>query len=282
MTTVAIATCLEQPTLTPSDALLAAALERKGARAVALPWNGPFAPFAAADIVLIRSTWDYFGVPDEFRVWLDRLRTLPRVTNDPSLMQWNMGKLYLFDLAGAGAAIAATRRIAPNAPAIRAAMADLGLDRAIVKPVIGGTASGLSLVRADDAAALEKAAGLLGGEGLVQAFIPEIATLGETSFVFIGGDFTHAVLKRPKAGDIRVQTDHGGTVERVDPLPWAIDEARRILGACPGSPAYARVDAVIRGQELLVMEVELVEPDLFFTYCPGAAARLAGLLIDGC
>ncbi len=282
MTEVAIATCLKQPALTPSDALLAAALESRGACVNAAPWNGDFAPFRSADIVLIRSTWDYFSVPDAFRVWLDRLGALPRVYNDPSLMQWNMGKLYLFDLAGSGATIAPTRRVAPDAAAIRAAMAALGLDQAIVKPVIGGTASGLSLVRADDATALEKAAARLGGEGLVQAFIPDIETHGETSFVFIGGDFTHAVLKRPKAGDIRVQTAHGGTVERIDPQPWAIDEARRVLGACPGEPAYARVDAVVRGRELLVMEVELVEPDLFFTYCPSAAARLASLLTDSC
>lgn len=277
---IAIATCARQPALTPSDAVFAKALAARGAEAIAAPWNGDLAPFETADAVIIRSTWDYFPVPDEFRAWLRRLEGRDRVFNPPALMRWNMGKLYLLELADAGVRIPPTIETAPDAGALAAAMDTLSLERAIVKPIHGGTASGLSLVDRRDARGLEAAALSLGGPGLVQTFLPEIADPGETSFVFIDGGFSHAVVKRPKAGDIRVQSDHGGSVEKVSPPPWAIDEAARILALCPGEALYARIDAIVSDGALTLMEAELVEPELFFVQAPEAAERLADALVS--
>lgn len=280
MPTIVLATCLEQPELTPSDALLADALQAEGFSPIASPWNGAYGPFANADMVIIRSTWDYFGVPNEFADWLDRLAARGKVYNSPALMRWNMGKTYLFELAKVGVRMAPLRLIDPDARAIGDAMDALGLDSAIVKPVVGGTASGLSKVRRDKQTALEVAAARLGGPGLVQAFVPEITTVGETSLIFLAGQFSHAVVKRPKAGDIRVQEDHGGVSSPVTPAGWAIAEASRILTMFPESPLYARIDAVILDNQMLLMEAELVEPELFFTYCPDGARRLAAALRD--
>jgi glutathione synthase/RimK-type ligase-like ATP-grasp enzyme len=158
-------------------------------------------------------------------------------------------------------------------------MDDLGLEEAIVKPLSGGTASGLSRVRREDAGALQKAASILNGPSMVQPFIPEIATRGETSLIFFAGAFSHAILKTPKAGDIRVQEDHGGRAAPVEAPGWAVDEAARILNLCPEATAYARVDAVLFDDHMVLMEVELVEPELFFVYRPEAADRLAAVLL---
>ncbi|MEO1252186.1 MAG: hypothetical protein AAFW81_07565 [Pseudomonadota bacterium] len=279
MSRIAIATCLKQPELTPSDRLLAAALNARGASVVAAPWNGEFAPFAEADLTLIRSTWDYFDVTDAFTGWIGRLEGEACVLNPAPVLRWNMTKSYLFDLAEKGGPVPPSRRIAPTPDAIAQAMDALKIDEAIVKPLSGGTASGLSRVARNDPAAIARAAEILNGPSLVQPFLPDIVARGETSFVFLDGDFSHAVLKRPKSGDIRVQEDHGGSSTRVEAPEWAVEEAARILSLCPEGAAYARVDAIVTSRELTLMEIELVEPELFFPYCPEAADRFAAALL---
>lgn len=279
MAHIAIATCEKQPALTPSDQLLADALARAGAEVAAAPWNGPFAPFASADLTLVRSTWDYFDLADDFAAWIGRAASAGPLVNSAEILRWNMTKAYLFELARAGAPVPPTLQTAPEARAIAAAMDALDLEEAIVKPLIGGTASGLSRIRRHDADGLAKAAARLNGRALVQPFLPEIVSCGETSLIFLGGEFSHAILKRAKAGDIRVQTDHGGTAEPVVAPDWAIDQGRAILRHCPGHPAYARVDVIIDDGAITLMEVELVEPELFFTYCPDGAAQLADLAL---
>ena len=284
MTKIAIATCQKFPALTPSDQCLADALAARGARVVAAPWNGNFAPFAEAALTVVRSTWDYFDVTAEFDMWIARLANEGRVLNPPDVLRWSMTKGYLFELAEKGAPTPPMNIIAPTADAIADAMDALALDDAIVKPLSGGTASGLSRVTRVDGAsprdALEKAAAILNGDALVMPFLPEIETLGETSFVFLGGEFSHAVVKTPKAGDIRVQAEHGGGTRLVSAPLWAIDEATRILSMCPAGAAYARVDAIIHDDRLSLMEVELVEPELFFTLHPAGADRLAEILLS--
>lgn len=279
MKDIAIATCQKFPALTPGDAILARALGERGARVVAAPWNGSFSPFADADLTVVRSTWDYFDVAEAFSAWIARFGREARILNPPALLRWSMTKAYLFALAEKGAPVPKMQPIAPTAAAIGEAMDMLDLDEAIVKPLVGGTASGLSRVHRSDGEGLSKAASILNGEALVMGFIPEIATLGETSFIFLGGEFSHAVAKTPKDGDIRVQEDHGGKSQLVDAPDWAIAEAAHILSLCPQGAAYARVDAIVREARVTLMEVELVEPELFFTLYPEGAERLADHLL---
>ena len=279
MTKIVFATCRAKPDLQNSDVPLAEAFGARGYAVGAAPWNGPRAPFAAAAAVLIRSTWDYQDAPDDFSSWL---ASLPegRVFNDPALMRPNMSKRYLLDLARRGAPLPPTLYVEPDADAITAAMDALGLETAVVKPEYRATASGLSLVRRGDKAGLAAAAAKMAMPGLVQAPVQEISKAGETSFVFIAGGFTHAVTKRPKAGEIRCQAEYGGAAEPAEPPDWAVAEAARILAMVTGEPLYARVDAVVLDGAMRLMEVELIEPELFFTYSPVAAARLADALLE--
>ena len=282
---VVFATCNECPDLQLSDALVADALEAAGVRVWAAPWNGSTKAFTEADLIVVRSTWDYPSAIEPFRAWLGGFVKGDRVVNSPSLMRWNFTKRYLMRLAADGAPLPPTRFAAPTVRDIAAAMDDLKINEGVVKPIIGATASGLSRVRRDDQISLQAAAERLGhacpGQTcLVQPLIAAIATLGETSMVYINGEFTHAVLKRPQPGDIRVQEEHGGATKRTEPTAAAIRRGAEILKLLPEMPLYARVDAVILDETLQLMEVELIEPELFYTHAPEAADRFAAALLE--
>lgn len=281
MKKIALATSLAEPDLQPGEVRLAAELARRGMAAKGHPWNGPFAPFAEADLVVVRSTWDYPEHVEAFRGWIERLgKDARRVFNPPALMLWNLSKTYLLDLAAKGAPLPATRVVAPDGAAIARAMAEMDLPEAIVKPLIGATSRGLSRVRRGDAAGCEAAAGELRQSGMVQAFIPEIAERGETSFVFLAGRYSHGVVKRPARGDIRSQQEFGATIEAVSPEPWAISAAAGVHALLPAPAFYARIDAVLLDGALALMEVEVIEPELFLTHEEGAAGRFADAIAE--
>lgn len=281
MTVLAFATCREMPGLQPDDEPIAAALRELGAEVRALPWNGPLAPFSACDLVVVRSTWDYAQTPAEFLVWLDQLAGAGlAVTNPPALMRWNACKDYLLDLAARGAPLAPTRKVAAQADEIRRAMAELGLDEAVVKPVYGAGASGLSVVRADDGEGLAAAADRLGYDGLVQPLIPEIRTVGEASLTFIGEELSHAAIKRAAPGSILIHAEHGGATAPFEPTARQVDTASKVLRMLPESADYARVDLVPTPAGDVLMEVELIEPELFVLHGDGAPERFARFLFE--
>lgn len=280
MTRIVLATCLAQPALQPDEVLLASALTTRGATVQSAAWNGDFAPFAAADLVCVRSTWDYHRHPQQFADWLDQLeRTGVRTVNTASLMQWNRHKGYLLELQRAGAPLPPTRLAEATPDAIADAMHALDLDEAVVKPVFGAGADGLSIVRLHDAASLERAALLLEHDALVQPLIPEIRSAGETSLVFFEGDYSHSVVKRPRADSILVHAEHGGFIERGEPLAAVVAAARAIVQLLPEPPVYARIDMVLADAGPLLMEVEVIEPELFLRFADGSAERFAEALL---
>jgi glutathione synthase/RimK-type ligase-like ATP-grasp enzyme len=280
MARIAFATCRAMPSLQPDDAPIAAALRELGAEVVPLAWNGPFAPFTGCDLVAVRSTWDYAETPDAFLAWLQRLEDAPvPVTNAPALMRWNARKDYLLDLAARGAPLPPTRQVGPDADAICAVMDALDLQEAVVKPVFGAGASGLSIVRRDDDAGLQAAAQKLGNDGLVQPLVPEIRTVGEASLTFVDDEFSHAAIKRAAAGSILIHAEHGGSTAPYAPSDAELQVARDVLALLPDRPDYARVDLVPTAAGPVLMEVELIEPELFVLHGHGAPARFARSLL---
>ncbi len=275
---IVFATSIGAPELQASDQLAAAALEKLGVKVIAAPWNSDQALFQTADLIVLRSTWDYHRAPQDFRRWLDSASEGSRVINAADLVKWNMSKDYLFSLREAGACLPPTFPISPTVESVEKAIASLGVNRVVIKPVIDASASGLSTVERGDAASIKAAVARLGGDGLVQPVIAEIETRGETSIIFFDGEFSHAVVKRPKKGDIRVQAEHGGVAQKIDPPDWALYEAERILHMLPQMPVYARIDVIILDDRMLLMEVEVIEPELFFTHAPEAADRFVAAL----
>ena len=277
MARIAFVTHEAEPGLMPDDRVAADELERRGAPVEAIPWSAASAGWRDFDAVIVRSTWDYHLRPAEFRRWLDaREADGTRLANPAAMIRWNSHKGYLLDLERRGVRIVPTRLVpAGRAEELVAALA--ALPAAIVKPAVSASAHGAH--RVDGGAPSGETLSLAAASDvLVQPFLPEIEP-GESSLIFFGGAFSHAVLKRPKAGDFRVQAEHGGTAATLVPDAALVESARAALVAVPGGPPlYARVDGVVQGGTFVLMEIELIEPQLYFANDPGAPARFADAL----
>ncbi len=253
------------PSLHADEAPFVAALGARGIDARPLVW-GEAALAADVDAYVVRTPWDWYHAPAEF----DRfLAALPegRTFNAPSLMRRYLGKEYLARLEGA----VPTELVEGGAAEVRAAIARRGWPEAVVKPVLSANAHRTVRVGAGRPLAIEL------GRWLVQPFVAEVAG-GELSFVFFDGIFSHVVRKRAAPGDFRVQVEHGGTVALEAADPALVAQAARVLGTLGAAPLYARVDGVVVGGALRVMELEVVEPQLFFGLCAEAGPRLAAAL----
>lgn len=266
--------------LTDDDWIAGRALEARGATVIPVVWTDPAPP--EVDLLVVRSTWGYQLQVLAFAHWLGGLDELNiPVWNPPPVLRWNLNKIYLRDLDAAGVAIAPTEWIGSKVPDLAGLLEDQGWDAAVVKPVI--SASGYRTFRTTRATAASDGdkyhETLSLGTAMVQPFLPEIETEGEWSLVFIGGVFSHAVLKRPPAGGFLVQSEFGGSTVPATPPPRLVDDAALALGSAPGRALYARVDGVRRGDRLILLELELLEPDLFFRMSPGSGERFADALL---
>ncbi|MDP1966168.1 MAG: hypothetical protein Q8K93_28685 [Reyranella sp.] len=274
--TIVLATALEEPGLTPSDRLYAEALERRGWRVVAAPWNGPGEAFDGADAVVLRSTWGYYRALDQFRAWTEAMATSTRLFNPIALVRWNLRKDYVGKLAAAGIRVPRTHIVACEAQAIEQVLAGAGWDQAVVKPASGASGYSVELVKratlAQQVAGLSdeaRAAGVV-----VQEFLPEIAE-GELSMVYFDGAFSHAIRKRPPPGEFRSNSRYGPTRNAETPPREVTEQGAACLAALPERPLYARVDGVVRDGMLIVIEVEVLEPALFMEFDPPSAERFA-------
>ena len=246
-------------------------------------WGGGIAGSAT---LVIRSTWDYVEDPNRFIAWLGELDTADvAVYNPTSLLRWNLHKRYLVDLARRGVSIVPTV-VVPKQHDVD--LVDLmrvhGWGDAVIKPAIGGTAR-LALHVADcpaDAAQRHLDEMVVDEDALVQQFVPSVPTSGEWSVIAIGGVITHAVNKKAAQGDWRVHAEFGGSTEPVDPGDDLAAAAKRAIEAIEPTPLYARIDLVEAATgELQVIELELIEPELFFRFAPHAATLMAHLITRG-
>ncbi len=275
---VILATCAHLPGLTPSDAILRRALEERGAEVIVAPWDAITPELGS--VVAPRSTWDYYLHWPEFRDWIERTASRAALCNPAETLLWNGDKIYLRELAARGVALPRTRWFEAGERPGAAAFAEVcGDGKGVLKPRISGTAYATFVVDAATRPAEPQWRPLERWGSLLQAFVPEIAG-GEVSLVFIAGAFSHAVLKRPADGEFRVQNDHGGTVEPLAPGRQLLAFAERAIAAAGRPWVYARVDVVETASGPLLMELEMLEPDLFFTEGPEGAERLAGALLS--
>jgi glutathione synthase/RimK-type ligase-like ATP-grasp enzyme len=278
---VALVTCSYIRELTDDDRPLLIELWNLGIEAEPAVWDDPSVDWGSYDAAVIRSTWDYHLSPAAFFAWLGRLEALgTKLWNPAAVVRANVDKSYLKGLAAAGVSVVPTLWVSQGGRTdLDQVLAARGWTDAVVKPVISAGAFRTRRVKLGGPggqAALDDA--LAHSDAMVQPFLPEIKAEGEWSFVFLGGEFSHAVLKTPHAGDFRVQEDHGGRTARREPPPGLVVQARAALIAGPQSWLYARVDGVRRGAELIVIEVELIEPSLYLSTAPVAARRLAELI----
>lgn len=281
--TVVFATCSHQPFITADDQLLAGALGALGYRVEPEPWTD-IDPntHLAADPVVLRSTWDYHRLPTMFAAWLAAMADSGRVLLNPAdVVRGNIDKIYLQGLAAAGIAIPKTRWLdTPDAAGLAAILREEQWRQAVIKPRIGATAHGTFLIAEDAIPSDDDLAPGRASGALVQEFIPEIHDRGEVSMVYAGGQFSHAVVKRGQDGDFRVQKDFGGVAEAMAPSAALLAFGQSVMAHVPESCAYARVDVVESARGPVLMELELIEPELYFGLAPGAAERMARVIAD--
>jgi glutathione synthase/RimK-type ligase-like ATP-grasp enzyme len=276
---VALVTCAAYPDLFEDDLLLARALEELRISAIPAIWSDAAVDWGSFDALVIRTPWDYFERAAEFRAWLDaRLASGVLMCNAGEILDWNYDKRYLQDLEAAGVPLVPTLCIQRGEQADVAALArDRGWSEIVVKPTISGGAYRTYRFLVEDAAAYAKEidATLADRGVLVQPFLPEILSDGELSLLFFDGVYSHAVCKRPRPGDYRVQFQFGGTTEAVEVEPALVEQARACVLAAPSLPVYARVDGVVKDGRFLLMELEVFEPLMFLARHPEAPGRFA-------
>lgn len=281
---VALATSAAVPRLGDDDQLLVRALAAAGVRAEPAVWNDAAQDWRRYSAIVIRSTWDYHLRHDEFLAWLDTLDAAGRrVFNAPALVRWNAEKRYLRDLAARGTAVVPTRWVERDEEtSLAEILAETRWREVVVKPSVSASAHQTWRVSSGGVNANDErfASMVASGRVLVQPFLPAIQAEGEWSLLFYGGRYSHAVLKRPQQNDFRVQREHGGTADVGEASHDVIDAAHRALEAVEMTSLYARVDGCIVDGTFVLMELELIEPDLFLRAHPQAPDRLASALLE--
>ena len=255
----------------------AEALRKRGVEVDAVAWTEA-EDLSAYDLVLPLVVWGYHLQYEEWRRFLDRVeaRRLPFI-NPPTLLRWNSDKAYLKELGGKGIPSVETIEVESLDDAeLAAAAVRLGTAELVVKPPVSASATGTHRIRVGDEIPAEER----GRRMMIQPFLPSIETEGEYAVILFDGVYSHTVVKRPKTGDFRVQPHLGGSTEPSEPPEGAVALAQAALAAAPTEATYARVD-IVRGRdgELLVMELELIEPALFLDVAPHGEEAFADAVI---
>lgn len=282
-TKIVFATSEEFPQLTEDDLLAVEALNKHGIGVTPALWDDLNFDWGAYSTVVIRSCWDYHLRPIEFSNWLTLLEKLGvAIWNPAEVVRWNMDKTYLSELQQQGVAILPSVWL-PRYAKVNLAhlLEEKNWTQAVVKPTISAAADNTFLVSLESVTARQAKFDQLLQQGglLVQEFAPEVQERGEWSLMFFGGQYSHAVLKRPAGGDFRVQRHLGGSHGSAEPARTLVDQAAAAVSAAGADLLYARVDGIERAGSLFLMELEIIEPLLFFADNPKAPDHFAEVLI---
>ena len=274
------------------DELLLQQLRGRGADAVRHPWDDASIDWQSFDLVVGRSVWDYVLRHDEFVAWLDSVG--PRLENAAALMRWNSDKRYLADIRDDGVPVVETEYIGPDDE-----VPEIGAE-VVIKPTIsaGGRDTGrFGPNSADQAFALIEKITATGGTAMVQPFVASVESEGETAVVMIAGEVSHVLHKRSlleadEVAPVRTDDDLGVAEVMYDPdlvlagsaAPDQLELAGRVIAAVQRrfgtTPLYARVDMLRdAGGSPVLLELEAIEPNLYFDQAPGAVERLADAII---
>ena len=259
------------------DELLIPHFEDKGWSVDTVSWHQPDVSWDDYDAVIVRSTWDYQSHPGAFEACLTRIGESNTVLENPlRLMQWNMRKTYLKSLSERGiATIPTTWLTSWNTDRVKAQFEHFQTDEIIVKPVLSANADDTFRLDVGQLTQQEKQLEQLfsNRELMIQPFIENIIREGEYSLFYFDGVLSHTILKRPASGDFRVQEEHGGHLALAEPDASARHLADAALSAMPQDALYARIDMVRDEGVYRIIELELIEPSLYFQLDEGSAGR---------
>jgi glutathione synthase/RimK-type ligase-like ATP-grasp enzyme len=257
---------------------LIAPLRARGLSVTHLPWTTEqeLRHFA---VVLPLLAWGYHRDGER---WLSQLERWTQsgvaLRNSAAVLQANSDKRYLAQLERLGVAIApSVFTKAPDSALLQDCLTRWQCEELVIKPTI--SAGAFHTLRLTRAAIASFQAPALSCEWIVQPFLPAIADAGEWSLIYFNKRFSHAVCKMPCKGEFRVQEGFGGTTRAESPHPALLACAEAALAAMPDL-LYARVDLTHYQDQVVLMELEAIEPDLFLKFDPGAATRFAEAVWD--
>lgn len=275
---VALVTCRELPEPDPDAAPLSRALQEAGVGAQLVAWDDPAVDWSHAKLTVPRSTWNYPLHRQAFLRWAERVDQVSSLWNPLAVVRWNSHKEYLTELEQQGIAVVPTAVVRKGSQVtLRSIMEARGWQETVVKPAVSAASLNTLRVRPDDGDAGEAHLRSLAAQrdALVQQYLPSVESYGERSLVWIDGELTHAVRKSPR---------FSGEGEFVSPtsVAFAPEEAtlaHQALKAAPGPLLYARIDLApgLDGLPAL-MELELIEPSLFFLQHPPALKKFVAAL----
>jgi Prokaryotic glutathione synthetase, ATP-grasp domain len=275
---IALATSEALRTLRTDEMLLAEAFQERGAEAVGTVWSDPAVAWETFDLVLLRTTWDYFTRLPEFLAWVDRVSAVTRLLNPAETVHWNCNKTYLRDLERAGLPVVPTRYTS-EVDSVRDLLATPGWERIVVKPVVSAGGSNTHLLsrdRPDEAEALVAQVKAL-GEAMLQPYIDSVERDGERSLLYVNGAFSHAIVKPAHLAPGAPLREGLLLVPHTDELAIGAKAARQ----GPVRTAYARVDLVrdAKGKPH-ILELEMIEPELYFRAQPKVTGRWADAFLQ--
>lgn len=286
---VALVTAREVADLDEEGRLLADALREQGARVGAEVWDDAGVDWAAYDVAVVRSTWDYAERVEEFVAWTGRAAALTRLENPPGMVRWSVDKHYLRDLERAGVPVVPSVFLEPGDTPDHDL---LGVEHVVKPAVSAGSRDTLRLTEHEADRSREHAARLL-GQGrsvLVQPYLAEVDTVGETAVVLVDGELLHAMRKGPLlqrgaalVEGLYAQEEMSVREASSAELDVAAAAMRVVAERASGvPPLYARVDLLPTAAGPVVLELELVEPSLFCEHVPGSADRVAAAVLRRC
>ncbi len=286
MKKIGFITSLEDPNLTSDDRLVAEPLRELGYELIPILWdqNSPVPEDCVA--MVFRSCWNYHFKFREFKTWLATLASSPMpLFNGLQVSTWNLHKKYLLELEQKQARIPKTLFLRSEdsefLPSLSGFLKTLPDQQVVLKPAVSLNGHDTFLLPKGNEKDLAHSIQILqskGGDVLVQEFLPEIQTSGEISLIFIDGQFSHAVRKTAKEGEFRVHVEYGGRREPFQPTREFIAQGQELLQHLSRDLLFTRVDAVDRDGELILMELEIIDPMLYFASAPGSAERFAKAL----
>ncbi len=272
-------TCRELPEPDPDEPLLRAAVEDAGADYGLVAWDDPDVDWSAADLVVPRSTWDYYERPEAFLAWARAVDAVTRLENPLAVIEANLHKGYLLALEAAGVPVVPTELVRRGDGRTLASILEArGWDEVVLKPAVGARSWSNLRVDARSRAAGEAHLARLGAthDVLVQPYLRSVEGFGERSLVWIDGALTHSIRKEPRFGD----ADESVSEVAIPPPEGARALVDRVLGTIEDALLYARVDVVPDADgRLVTMELELVEPSLFLAQDRAALERFARALV---
>jgi glutathione synthase/RimK-type ligase-like ATP-grasp enzyme len=277
--TIAFVTCAELLDLDPDDQHAVAALADRGVAVQAVAWDDPLADWSSYDLVVLRSPWDYTERHEQFTAWA---LTVQHLVNPATVVEWNIDKRYLAELAAAGIPVTPTTFVAPS----DSWQPPAGDGEYVIKPSV--SAGSRDTGRYGPASAAEAVAHMrrLQRDGrlvMVQPYLSAVDSHGETALLYFDGVFSHAIRKGPLLDG----PDSGleGLYKQEDITPRTATAAELAVGdavvkTLPAGLLYARVDLIPdRDGNPLLLELELTEPSLFFGYAENAASRYADAIL---